>query len=183
VTRIACLGWGSLVWDPRELPIQRQWFQDGPLVPVEFLRQSMDDRITLVLHESAVPVRSLWAVMDCLDLSEAKKALCDREGIRKNCEEWIGVWQPGMDAPELIPDLPRWAENHGLHGAVWTALPPKFDGKNDVVPSWDDVIGHLTQLVGAKRDNAERYIRNAPRQIDTPYRRMIEARLGWAAVG
>ena len=181
MSRIACLGWGSLVWDPRELPIQRQWFQDGPLVPVEFLRQSKDGRITLVLHESAVPVRSLWAVMDCCDLSEAREALCKREGIEKTCEKWIHVWQPGMDAPKLIPDMPRWAESHGLHGVVWTALPPKFDGKNDVVPSCEQVIGHLSQLVGTKRDNAERYVRNASRQIDTLYRRQVEAKLGWTA--
>ena len=176
ITRIACLGWGSLIWDPRELPIQSQWFQDGPLVPVEFLRQSQDDRITLVLHESAVPVRSLWAVMDFNDMGVARKALCDREGTS---EKWIDVWQPDMAAPTLIPDMPSWAEKNGLHGVVWTALPPKFAGENGVVPSCDEVIRHLSQLVGTKRDNAERYIRNAPRQVDTPYRRKIEAKLGW----
>lgn len=176
--RIACLGWGSLIWDPRELPIQRQWFQDGPPVPVEFLRRSMDDRITLVLHESAAPVRSLWAIMDSHDIGVARKALCDREGTSL---KWIHVWKPGMDTPKLIPDMPTWAANNGLCGVVWTALPPKFDGKTGEAPSCDEVIGHLSQLKGLKRDNAERYIRNAPRQIDTLYRRHIEAKLGWSA--
>jgi hypothetical protein len=79
----------------------------------------------------------------------------------------------------VIPDLPQWAEANGLDAAVWTALGPRFDGKN-VSPSADAVIEYLRALTGPRRENAKRYIERTPRQIDTEYRRRIEVVLGWS---
>jgi hypothetical protein len=177
--RIACLAWGSLVWDLGSLPIHRAWFEDGPFAPVEFTRQSSDGRITLVLDEESQPVRLLWSVMLPTDVPGAKEALRDREHITAHdWESRIGSWQRAQPTPELLPELPRWAETHGLDAAVWTALGPKF-ADEDVRPSADQVIEYLRGLLGTKRENAERYIRRTPRQIDTSYRRRIEAALGW----
>lgn len=179
---IACLGWGSLVWDVRELPIHRQWFADGPIVKVEFLRQSQGKRITLVLHASAEPVRSLWALMTVQTLDEAKKALAVREDIlEKNVVKHIGCWSRGDADPPCITEIGTWAEARGVEHVVWTALPPKFKAENDKCPSPEEVVAHLSELRGPERDNAEKYVRRAPAQIDTPYRRFIEARLGWCS--
>lgn len=181
MTTIACLGWGSLIWDPRELPIQRTWFKDGPFIHVEFARQSGDGRITLVLELSATPVRSLWAVMDTNDVAVARTALRKREGIlEKNEGSHIGSWSSGQPSPKLIPGLPEWAGSRGVHHVIWTALPPKFSD-NDQTPTVEQVVQYLSCLTGAQRDNAERYVRFAPKQIDTAYRRRIEAVLQWAA--
>ena len=179
MARIACLGWGSLVWDPRELPIQREWFVDGPFVQVEFVRQSGNGRMTLVLEASASPVRSLWAVMDHTDIDAAREALRKREGIsQKRAEEILG-WSKGESSPELIIDLPEWAASRGVEGVMWTALPPKFNGEEGRTPEVEQVLEYLGGLTGAPRDAAECYIRCAPRQIDTRYRRRIEAALHW----
>ncbi|RLK51082.1 hypothetical protein DFR31_0998 [Alkalispirillum mobile] len=178
---IACLGWGSLVWDPRELAIQRQWYDDGPLIHVEFVRQSQDGRITLVLVQTESPVRSLWAVMDAADLASAKRELRKREGIpEKNEEKHIGAWSVGDPSPALIPGLAEWAVGHGIAHVVWTNLPPKFNGE-ETTPSAEQIVKYLASLTGAQREVAERYVRSAPKQIDTGYRRRIEAALQWTA--
>lgn len=177
---IACLGWGSLIWDPRELPHRRAWFQDGPLLPVEFVRQSLDGRITLVVAPGRAPVRCLWSVMETTDLGDAIAALGRREKIAETRRgDWVGRWQAGEKEPAAIPSLPSWALSRGIDAVVWTALPARFDGEDDKVPTAREVIDYLAGLAGNPRAVAERYIRMAPRQIDTDYRRMIEARLGW----
>lgn len=178
---IACLGWGSLVWDPRDLPIQRNWFADGPFVKVEFARRSDDGRYTLVLAPNAPPVRSLWAVMDHADLAVAKESLRKREGIPAKKSAHVGSWTAGQPSPQLILDLPQWAESHGLQAVIWTALPPD-NGTDGRALTDEEVIRNLGALEGTVRDLAEQYIRHAPRQIDTPFRRRIEATLNWTAL-
>ena len=88
MTNIACLGWGSLIWDLGDLPIRRCWFEDGPLIPLEFARESQDGRITLVVELSARPVRSLWALLDGENLEEMRERLRVREGRPQ--QEYIG---------------------------------------------------------------------------------------------
>lgn len=179
LAQIACLGWGSLVWDPRELPIRSVWFADGPFVLVDFLRQSQDGRMTLVLDEGATPIRSLWAHMDATDLAQAREDLRSREGVPKSvAEKSIGSWSRGDPSPANVIELDAWAQTRGVGHVVWTQLSPKFDGK-DRTPTGDEVVGYLSDLLGPKRDNAERYIRRAPRQVDTPLRRRIAAELNW----
>jgi hypothetical protein len=175
VAAIACLGWGSLIWDSRELPIQRKWFEDGPLLGAEFLRQSQDNRITLVLDESAVPVRSLWALMASGDLQGAKESLRAREGCKI---DHITSWSRGEACPPNIIEISQWAAVRGVESVIWTGLPPKFGGTKKV-PTVDEVISHLRGLSGPAKDNAERYVRRTPPQIDTAYRRRIESELGW----
>ncbi|WP_301797686.1 hypothetical protein [Burkholderia cenocepacia] len=152
-------------------------------MPVEFLRQSKDGRITLVIDEGGTPLRVLWALMEATNIEDARRALGVREGIpEKNWPKYVGAWQHQDCAPPAaMPRLDQWAQSCGIDGVVWTALLPKLDGRpNGYRPSVDEVIAYLTGLQGGARDLAEQYVRNAPCQIDTPYRRRIEAVLHWS---
>jgi hypothetical protein len=121
---IACLGWGSLVWNPEALPIRRGWFTDGPFVRVDLRRQSDNGLVTLVLDGDAAPVRSLWAVMDCEEVVQAKIALRDRERIPKGKDDEtknIGSWTDSA-SPTNILDLGPWAASRGIGAVIWTNL-------------------------------------------------------------
>lgn len=177
--KIACLGWGSLIWNPGSLPIQRQWFHDGPMVKVEFTRKSSDGRITLALTPDVTSVRSLWAVMDSEEMEIAKESLRAREKVNyKKYPNGIGTWKIGEPNPEMISGLAEWVASKSIGGVIWTALSPEFDDIKNI-PSEEQIVEYLQSRTGRERESAKEYVERAPEQIDTSYRRRIEAMLGW----
>ena len=150
------------------------------MIPVEFARHSKGDRITLVIVPSARPVHSLWALMDSGSLEEAREQLREREGTG---DRYIADWSRETDSPESIPELSEWALARNIDHVIWTGFPPRFKRKNYRLPTEEEVLKHLRQLSGTAREEAKRYIRCAPRQIETEYRRRIEAELHWFPIG
>ena len=185
---IACLGWGSLIWRLDGLPING-WRPDGPCVRVEFARQSLDGRLTLVLHDAADPVPSLWAQMKVASLDDAVKALAEREGSPgkplSNPGRDIGRWpddrkdDPKADPANII-GLPTWAAERCVDFVIWTALRPRFNCIEGEGPATkEDAVAYLRDLSECKRAKARDYVRYAPQQIGTSYREHIARCLGW----
>ena len=179
---IAIIGWGSLVWDPRDLDIEPEWYPDGPQIPVEFARVSGGDRLTLVIVESAPPQPTLWARSRKSSVAAAAKDLAEREGLTS--DRGVGAWPDfeGRD-PRAGPTaeiVGRWARAHGITGAVWTMLGPKAPDGRYRLATGDEFIGYLAQLESeGKAAEARRYVENAPTQIQTPLRERIRNELGW----
>jgi hypothetical protein len=175
----ACLGWGSLIWNPGDLPLRGEWCADGPALPIEFARKSNNGRITLVIAEGANPIDVLWCEMNAPSVEAARKALADREGIsRKNAERLIGTWTNDTATDGSIA---RWARSKGFDAVLWTGLGPSFPGVRGTPPC-DQIIDYLAKLEGKTKQQAEEYIRRAPAQIRTAYRARIEQELGWTPV-
>ena len=176
---IACLGWGSLIWCPGNLPVGK-WQCDGPSVNVEFVRQSKGNRLTLVLYSGAEPMRSYWACMAVDSLKDAVKHLADRECIKCNIKKNIKCWSTGYKDPPNIDGLGSWASQRGIDHVIWTALGPKFCSEDGRAPTEDEAVAYLRKLsVKCITANAKEYVRKAPPQIRTAYRRRIEHCLGW----
>jgi hypothetical protein len=181
---IACIGWGSLIWHRRNLDVDGEWRADGPALPVEFARQSRDGRITLVLVRGFAPVPTLWSGFNSGDLATARESLRQRERIpRTRAADFIACWRRGEN-PASEPDaaISAWAAGTELEAVVWTNLPPKFGGTDGRVPTENEVVAYLQTLQDETRAAAEQYVRRAPRQIATAYRRGIEGSLGWTPI-
>ena len=176
---IACIAWGSLLWKPQGLKLASGWHPDGPAMPIEFARQSDDSpELALVLCEGARLMPTYWAYVATDDLDTARAMLCAREKIRAAFPEWIGS-VPAQNGTAENPRVAAWLRAKGIDAAIWTAIPPKFDGVSGRVPTVDEAVAWLDSCSGAQRDAAEDYIRRTPAHIDTAYRRIIAARLGW----
>ena len=179
--RIACLGWGSLLWNPGTLPVASRWSDDGPRLPIEFRRISVDGRLTLIVDLASEPIGTYQALLDVPDLESAVAALAAREIAPSH---HIGRWSPSEAhaevCPEVLATIAAWARDHRLDGVVWTDLPPTFQERAGQPWSIEAAISYLENLPpGPVQRRAAEYIRRAPALTRTRSRRAFEERLGW----
>lgn len=167
---IACLGWGSLIWQPEDLPVRGEWRTDGPKLPLEFARLSGGGRVTLVISKDALPCQVQWCELNVTSLDHAVEQLRVREGNTRR--SWIGCW-PSDDTFEHNSTIETWARSKGVSSVVWTAIPPKWNDQNGVIPSEHDVLKYLKSLPPDQQVEPFRYIKLAPEQIRTRYRPVL----------
>ena len=87
--KIAILGWGSLIKEPRDLPIVGDWQPDGPKLWIEFSRISQRGAragcLTLVIDERCQSeVTTLHVLSKRGDLPQAIADLQEREGTSQD---------------------------------------------------------------------------------------------------
>jgi hypothetical protein len=188
---IACLGWGSLIWNPKKLKIKEPscpqkeglWCTDGVSLPIEFLRISDNGmgRVTLVIdrEEQAVPVTTLWVYMDCDNLQLAMKSLWEREGGLLTNIHYYSIGESPKSAVHL--KVKEWMEDKAINHTIWTGLSWRKMTDGAPRPTIEQIIAHLKSLESdTKRfGEAKEYIQKAPPQIDTAYRSTIMQEFGW----
>jgi hypothetical protein len=189
--KIAVLGWGSLIWNPKRESgslnlADGRWFSDGPELPVEFARISKDERLTIVLFPAGEKLHVLWAMMAPNNLDEAIDNLRKVEGIPASSNDIGYLKLPSGERRSRVADfadeIRQWANNKRIEAVIWTDLPPKFEVVTGTEFTEENVIIYLSNLADLSKKKAEEYIRRTPRQIRTGLRSAIEKKLGWFPV-
>ncbi len=180
--KIAILGWGSLIPSPRDLSIAGDWQEGGPILRIEFSRISSDGRLTLVidlLNGSAV--NTFYATSTYDQLEDAVCNLMAREGTgRKN----IGIVSKRnaetnvVNHPQILPTMQGWLNASSFDGVIWTDLKSNYQAERDAKFSINDAHNYLETLPPVCKENARRYIKQAPVQTKTALRQYLETR-GW----
>jgi len=174
--KIACLGWGSLIWKPGVLPLVSEWRQDGPQMPIEFSRVGDGGELATAICMNAPLVQVCWALLSVDNIERATSLLREREQIPADRVDGVGSLIL-KSTPTGV--LAKWAAEKALDAVIWTALPPRFAHIEGRIPSVEDALAYLASLAGEKRDHAQSYMKQVPAQFDTPYRRVIRQQPGW----
>ncbi|MBI5559837.1 MAG: hypothetical protein HY883_01000 [Deltaproteobacteria bacterium] len=172
--KIAIIGWGSLIWDPRELPREGTWQDDGPELKIEFSRISKDARLTLVLDvANGTPVKTKYVMSPRTSLDDAIEDLREREGKVGKCIGWVDIVKNTSSANCTHKQVAEWCRDKGFDAAIWTDLPPNFEKETKKPFSVDNAIIYLKSLPKNVRKEALKYIRNAPECVKTSLREEV----------
>ncbi|MEM6439292.1 MAG: hypothetical protein AAF763_06320 [Pseudomonadota bacterium] len=178
------IGWGSLIWDLDDLApkVAGPWRMGaGPSLPLEFSRVSVKRKMGLAVcidldHGAPCPTHAIASRRD--DPFAARADLAARE---RAPEAMIGVWcaRSGRGEGRSAQQVGAWCEASGAAGAVWTDVTSNYLDHHGESFSLPHAEAYLQGLAGDGRDEAVRYIENAPEDTDTPLRRRLSQRLWW----
>jgi hypothetical protein len=182
--KIVILGWGSLIWDKRGLPIAGDWQKDGPKLWIEFSRISKKGErtgcLTLVIDErSKEESISLYAASPRTDLAQATADLQAREGTPQDdigfCEVAARRFAPIAQNrhPKSCERIRAWALGKGFDAVVWSAQSRRFKDVLGIAFSPAAAMNYLNGLAEPTKKNAIYYIQETPDQITTPFRRLF----------
>jgi hypothetical protein len=188
--KIAILGWGSLLWDPRDLQLASPFELIGPRLPVEFCRISKNHRLTLIIDETfGTLCRTYAAASGSETLDEAVENLRLREGMSSAADVgFVEITRQERNAaaterhPHAVETIADWALNAGYDAAIWTALDSHFESRTQEPFSVNAAMRFLENLEQQEPEAFERaldYIRRAPPATQTPVRDATAAR--WPA--
>ncbi|MFX1297126.1 MAG: hypothetical protein ACFFD2_20020 [Promethearchaeota archaeon] len=174
------LGWGSLVWEQREMPkIKGKWQSGGPIIPIEFSRISASRKniLTLVIDpKNGTEVTTKYAISSRLDLSDAICDLRTREGTVVRYIGFVDLVN-GIERCNVFPKLSNhigsWAIDNGFDSVVWTDLPPNFKEKSGNEFSINNAVKYLHSLDEDAAKDARKYIINTPQEIQTKLRQFL----------
>ena len=184
--RIAILGWGSLIKEPRDLLISGEWQSDGPKLWIEFSRISQRGVragcLTLVIDERCESeVTTLYVLSKCNDLSQAIADLAERERTSHDdigfCEAAAARFAPNAMSrhPKSCERIRAWALEKSFDAVIWTALARRFKDAIGMPFSPAAALKYLNGLPATTKERALDYIHNAPAQTMTPFRRLLLA--------
>ncbi len=174
---IVILGWGSLIWDPRELPKEGTWQTEGPRLPLEFSRVSKDCRLTAVIDPTdGERCPTQFVMSPRADIDDTIRDLREREGTFNSRIGFVDL-KSGNDHAQfstICRRIKSWCAKEELDGVVWTDLPPNFKDQTGKEYTVATAVAYLQGLPKTARKIALQYIGNAPDEVNTPLRRALE---------
>ena len=169
-----------MIWKPENLAydIESKWSPDGPFLPIEYSRISVDGRLTLVISDVVNEVKTLFAISNFDTLDQAILNLAIRKGSNTST---IGFFI--KNSSQISPNnfkyrnnIENWLkQNDNVDALIWTNLPENWKSKT----TYQDRVEYLLSLTENTNMKAEEYIRKTPKQINTVLRSEIEKRLNW----
>lgn len=175
--KIGIIGWGSLIWDQRELKTKGDWLPDGPILPVEFCKLSSQGRITLVINRNFKPIPTLVIESLFKTLDEAINDLAKREGTEdiKNIGHYTYTSESfhSRDRNAFVKEILKQYKTD-FDALIWSDFGVRFKDKGLGDLSVENIIKHIESLDQNMKEKAIEYIIKTPNQVQTTFRPFLE---------